>query len=229
MPGGYIGLIRSVQAQPNQIAQVSAPSITRLTLFSIFIWVALSILFYFIGPYIIHFLLPFFSFILNFMSDNHVSVLSINTIDGNQAIQAVTTTIRTIQFTDNLILSPGFQVQPITNVIHNLVPLVIFYSVVLAWPGMILKERIILCLLGVPVSFIMLSILIPTILAGHIESQLLSSAEAQLGRMLETPFIMKLVVFMETGGRWLMPLIMLVLCKIFTTNAMNLSTPQVTE
>ena len=214
--GGFTGLNHPMRTQLENQDLVDFPYILKLFVKGLLVWIALSILFLFIGPNIIRILLPYFTFILNFISDNYISVLALKEFDGNMAVQASATTIRPIRFTQDLVLNTGYKVEPITNVIHNLVPLVIYFTVVLSWPAINIKERLILCLLGIPASLFMLGLFIPTILAGHIESQILIEAEEHARQVFNTPFIMKYVVFMESGGRWLIPLIMALLCRIIT-------------
>ncbi|MEM7304900.1 MAG: hypothetical protein AAF372_05190, partial [Pseudomonadota bacterium] len=86
----------------------------------------------------------------------------------------------------------------------------------LAMPVKNTRERVILILLGIPSILIILGLIVPPLLAGHMASAFLQAAEARAGYMLDAPFVMQWVLFAETGGRWLFPIIAAFLCKMLS-------------
>lgn len=182
----------------------------------LFIWIIVSVFFLLTGELLIQALIPYFTWVLNQLSDQYVSTLQIATQDGSKMIQAITTITQEIYIENIPVSPPGVQFKVASNLVHALVPLVILYCILLSWPNIELRERLVLCLIGVPVSIIIITLVVPPLLGGHIEATLLTAAESMAQRKLPTPLIMQWVIFIESGGRWLFPILGAAFCKMVT-------------
>ena len=184
-------------------------------------WIVLSLLFFIIGKYLISFLLPYFTLLMNTVTDSYSSALSIKKIDGSVLIHTSTLITQPIYIASYPVSPSGATLNAGTNLVHSLVPFVIYYTAVLCWPNTTYKERIVLCLLGIPVLLLIMSISVPALLIGHIEAALLNAAEDIAKRQLSTPFVMQWVIFLESGGRWLFPLVGAMVCKMISRTILS--------
>ena len=96
------------------------------------------------------------------------------------------------------------------NVVHVLVPLVIFYSALGAMPLRSLREWTVLALLALPLGAATLLATAPFQLVGLIEIALQQHAIA-LGISRPEPWTLKWMLFLEGGGRWVLPIVFAVL------------------
>ncbi len=178
------------------------------------IWLVLSIIIFITGKYIIGPLLPYISFITDIITDKFTCGLSIEKTSESTVIQCIATMSQDI-YIENIPIAPaGYQLTSHTNLIHSLVPIVILFTILLAWPKIEIRHRIILCFFGTVGVLVIIGTVVPILLAGHIEHQLLSAAEKQSGHLMEAPLVMDLVIFFETGGRWIYPVIIAGLCML---------------
>ena len=90
------------------------------------------------------------------------------------------------------------------NVIHALVPLVIFFCVVLAAPARNLYERGLPLALAFPIALAILLLTTPFQLVGLIEMAIQQHASG-LGLERAEPFTLRWMILLEGGGRWVLP------------------------
>jgi hypothetical protein len=102
-----------------------------------------------------------------------------------------------------------------THVIHALVPLVIFWTVLLAVPIATWRERGLSLCLGIAFGIALVLLTTPFQLAGLIEISL-QRATAQAGLVRVEPLALKWMLLMEGGGRWALPLAGALLCRALT-------------
>lgn len=176
-------------------------------------WLVLSLLILFIGEYIISLLIPFIAYVTNLLSSNFDCVVSIVNTQESTIIQCAATLSKDIYIESIPTAPAGYKLTSHTNLIHALVPIVILYTALLSWPQVSIKEKLLLCMLGIIGVLVITVTVVPTLLIGNVEAQLISAAERQAGSSFAKPLVMKLVVFFETGGRWLYPIIFALLCK----------------
>ena len=101
---------------------------------------------------------------------------------------------------------------------HALVPVVILYTGVFAWPVRRHGERLLLLGLGVPVAVLILGATVPFLLESHIETMLL--AQAGQGAPDGAPFVVDWAVLVESGGLWALPLVGALLCRRLSESRM---------
>ena len=169
-------------------------------------WAGLSLLGLATGEHLVSFLLPFFSDIINAMSSSYVH--SLNTVEqnGTPLIEIKATLVEPIRAASTIVIPPGKSFSATVYTWHVLVPVIIIYSLLIAWPVTYFRQRLQILLLGILTAMLLLAFTIPALLAGHIEAQLISLIQ-KVGGHPDVPFILDWVIFVELGGRWLLPII----------------------
>ncbi|MBI2799728.1 MAG: hypothetical protein HYX63_05485 [Gammaproteobacteria bacterium] len=105
----------------------------------------------------------------------------------------------------------GESVPASADIAHVLVPLVLFFNALLAYPARQWRERMLSIVIGLPVSALLLALTAPFQLVGLIELAIQQASEADnVARAV--PFVLKWMVFLEGGGRWVLPIAAAVLC-----------------
>lgn len=157
-------------------------------------------------------LLPFFHAVVGLLQQDFVASLRIAE-SGRQAIIEMTPfLLRPVALTDQLALRAYVSLAPVTvDVDHALVPPVLMLAGVAAWPLLGIREaawRVLLALASLP---IILALCTPVLLVG-LQQMLFVEAAAQHGGAFHEPGAVTLMIFMESGGRWLLPLMIAVAC-----------------
>lgn len=169
-----------------------------------------ALLFFFARPLIAP-LQPLVLAVLQAVHPQYDYQLSLQDSKGSLALLATATVREPIALTDIVHVEAGHVFEQGGRVIHALVPVVILFSVLVAWPVKALLDRVLLLLLAVPVSVGLILAVVPFQLAGRV-----NLAFQQLRTRLELPIdqdvIIQWMVFCETGGRWLLPLLAAIVC-----------------
>ncbi len=111
---------------------------------------------------------------------------------------------------DPIVLGSGYiipvgQATPArANVIHALVPLVIFFSVLVAVPVDNWRQRVLGLVVGLPFGYALLLLTTPFQLVGLIEASVQQLA-AELGLSRPPLLVLRWMLLMEGGGRWALP------------------------
>jgi hypothetical protein len=174
-------------------------------------WLGISILGFLFGTEIVSFLLPFISWVFVLIEPAISPILSIQQHDGNEVIHLAATIIRPLRISPSILIPEGMGLTAAGSLVHALVPIVIFWSLVIAWPAEGLRERIVLLLLSLPATLISVALTTPFLLAGRIEI-MFSEIAFQQGDQRQEPFAVTWLLFTEGGGRWLLPIIMAAGC-----------------
>lgn len=178
-------------------------------------WVVLVALGYVAGPALTERLLPAYEAVTELLLTDFAAGLSLGEIEGTRHIRLNATVTQPIVLTERVTVPVGREVPASITVLHSMVPAVILLTVVLAWPAaspVRFALRLALALLAVALT---LSVINPIHLAGNLERGL-QSAILQLGGERGTPWVLKGMVFMEGGGRWVLPLVAGVMCVLAT-------------
>lgn len=99
-------------------------------------------------------------------------------------------------------LLPGTSFQTTATLLHLLVPASIILSLVLAWPLRSFGQRLVLLGLGLLVAVVHLTLLEPLVILGSVEMAPLVQVQNS-GQQVEEPLIVGVMLFLESGGRWL--------------------------
>ena len=188
----------------------------------LFTWLLLSALGIASAPQTASALLPFFTDTLNAMSPKFYRYLKVTNNQGNPMLEMTAVISHPIRVTNTLVIPPGKTLTASIHVLHVMVPVIILFTLLCAWPTSQIQQRILFLLFGIPISFIILGITIPALLEGHIEMQLNSIIHSVRG-IQGNLFLLNWVVFVEMGGLWLFPIIGALVCHIAAREIENLS------
>lgn len=108
-----------------------------------------------------------------------------------------------------------------SNVIHAMVPVVIFFSVLMAVLVGNWRQRVLGMACGLPFALILLLLTVPFQLVGLIEISIQQLA-ASLGLPRPMPLTLRWMILMEGGGRWALPIAAAVACAVVARNAERL-------
>jgi hypothetical protein len=158
--------------------------------------------------------LPFFTTIIDKISPDYSPVLNIAMHEQAYSIDLLANITRPIRLSGEKFLPPGTLLTAGSHVIHTMVPMVILFTVLIAWPVKRIKERVIVLLLGLPMVYIVLGLTTPQLLAGRIAIKIFEY-KAREGIVPPEPFIIQWMIFVESGGRWLLPLAGAISCVGF--------------
>ncbi len=195
----------------------------KLLVFSIrlfFAWIASAVFFYFFGRVFISFFLPFLSLLTNIFVSDFSSQMILVEQDNIISIQMNAIMKQDIYIQGIAVTPQDTLLSSAVHLIHVLVPIVIFWSLFLALPTKNKRERIGFSVFAFFANSLLLSLIIPPLLTGHIEEKLFSAAQNVTENSLIKPWILYWVVFLETGGLWLLAL---TICTItyFFSQAVN--------
>ena len=168
-------------------------------------WLSISLLGLVASRQIISLFVPYFNGIVDILLVEFDTVVKLVTSENKDLVYLGATAVRPIVENGVIVVSPGQLVTSAADVIHTLVPIVILYSALVAWPVPKVRDRMTLIMLGIPLVFIMLGFITPVHLAGLIEMTIYNRAYKSSADFSE-PLLISWVVFLESGGRWLIPL-----------------------
>lgn len=183
-------------------------------------WVLVGGFFYFCGAFILQAVLPWLQWIANGLGEHQQVQLSMGNGGKHRVINIVATLSADIYQYNYPIAPKGTVLRAAGTLVHALTPLVILFSLLLAWPGS-LRALILRTLLSLPASLIILSLSLPFLLVGHIQSSLFNALQNVAQREMPMPLILHWVMFMEMGGLWLMPLVLAISCIAAAPRLLN--------
>jgi hypothetical protein len=176
------------------------------------VWVVLTALVLTAGRQLTQATLPLLDLAVNVMQDDFTATLAVVRQNADWAIQMQPLTVRPIAMTDRVRLRRFLSLQPYwTHVDHTLVPVVLLLTGVLAWPLRTLRELGVRLLLGVPALLAVIVLSAPVLLIGQVQLTLMQLA-TRAGAASHEPWMVTLMIFMESGGRWLLPIAAAVAC-----------------
>jgi hypothetical protein len=175
-------------------------------------WIVLTVLVLLGGRELVRVALPFLEVAVNVMQGDFSGKLALVQEKGQWVIQMLPLTVRPIPMTDQVELRGFLSLQQyVTHVDHTLVPVVLLLSGVLAWPIVHWREFGTRVLLAVPVLLLVLVLCAPVLLIGQVQMTLIKLA-LRAGAAFHEPWAVTLMIFMESGGRWLLPITAAVAC-----------------
>jgi hypothetical protein len=174
-------------------------------------WLTLSALGFLFGKEIISPLLPFISWVVGLIEPGISPLVTVQPHQANEIIHLSATTLRSLEVSKSLLIPEGLRLTAAGSLAHALVPLVILWTLVVAWPMATARERISLLLLTLPATLITVALTTPFLLVGRMEI-MLSEMAFQRGEQRQEPLVLTWLLFTEGGGRWLLPIIMAVSC-----------------
>lgn len=158
--------------------------------------------------------LPYFEWMIGLLQEDFSAALRIVDHAGHPAIEMTPYLLRPVPLTEQLALRPFIAMPPtVVNVDHALVPMVLLLTGVAAWPWARRREAIVRALLTLAVSPLILAIGTPVLLAGRQQIAFIEAA-LQHGARFHEPYLVTFMIFMESGGGWLLPLIAAAACVL---------------
>ena len=114
--------------------------------------------------------------------------------------------IRPLPIAGSYVIAPFVKMQERINAGHDLMPVILLGSVLLAWPYRSTRQAAVSLALGAVVAAVLVTAMTSVHLAGLFEIRLQKIAESvHLPR--EAPPHLALMLFLESGGQWLVALV----------------------
>mgnify|MGYP006892411170 FL=1 len=176
------------------------------------IWLALSLIGFFVGDKLINTLLPFYETVTEAASNGYAANIQIEEDD----IKFYATALTAQPITPVRSLPAGSTIQASISVLHALVPIVILFTVILTWPASCLKQRLYFLAISIPALLFISATTVPIQLLGQLEIGF-QNAALKAGLSREEPFVLTWMLLTEGGGRWLLPVLTgLASCALMT-------------
>lgn len=145
---------------------------------------------------------PLFTSVIEMIQDNFRPVLHINT-NQNGLISMTAITRRSIP----VIAAAGAKLTAGAHIFHSMVPYVLLFTLLAAWPVSHTRDRWLLMGLAFPLMLLLSALTVPFQLAGSIEIMFQQYAQ-QYSATRNKPLLLYWMLFMEGGGNWLLPIVM---------------------
>ena len=120
------------------------------------VWILLSIVGLVFANEIISPFLPFFATIIDKISPDYTSAVSIDHYQNADRIMLFANLIHPIRLSGDKYFPPGSALVAGSDVVHTLVPMVLLFTLLLAWPVKKFTERVILLAVGIPLLFLVM-------------------------------------------------------------------------
>ena len=182
-----------------------------LTVKGLCYWVLLSALGFWVGDQLVTVFFPLAELIVRFVSADFSPSLSVVGHGAEAHIQLSAWLTRPLPLDAHRAIPPGTELKSVQHVMHVLVPLVIVFSAVLAWPVKLWKERACLLFAGSLASVVVIGATLPFVLDGLLEIQLLEMAD-RAGVSRAEPPVLQWLYFCEMGGSWILAVVSALSC-----------------
>lgn len=192
-----------------------APSVHRVLRLSVrlvVVWALLCAATIGFGRPALSLALPLFDRVIAALQDDFVA--SVEMAQDGQAwvLRMQPTLVRAARLNAELAMPAGTRLRWfVTHVDHTLVPPLLFLMVLLAWPAERRSELLVRLTTAVPALVLILASTAPVQLVGQVQ-MVQAELSTLAGASPREPALVTLMVFMESGGRWLLPLTCGVLC-----------------
>lgn len=183
----------------------------RLALKAFLFWLAFSLAGFFWGDRLVQALLPFYEWTIEQLNGDYHIDTRIDGEPGSKNVVMAATALRNVAILPDRNLEAGKTIESSITVLHALVPLVILLTTLCVFPLNNLKQRAVLLALGIPALFLVSALTAPPQLLGNLEIGFINAA-AKHGFMRERSMVLEWMLMTEGGGRWLIPILVGVLC-----------------
>ena len=177
-----------------------------------FVWMIVAGVAFVVQRQIAAQLLPLSGAIVGLLQEDFTVSLQLLEDGGCTLIQVTPFLIRPIPLTGDLALRPFVSLAPFTvNVDHALVPLVLLTTAIASWSFSGWREAAVRVALGLAALLPVLALTTPVLLVGMQQIAFVEAAQHHGGNV-QQPALLTLMIFMECGGRWLLPLALALAC-----------------
>lgn len=176
-------------------------------------WLIASLIATTCGEQLLMALEPFFKSIILLVQKDFSPTLEIVNQHGFAVLRLLPLTVRPYQLTPDMHLREGFILEGVTtSVDHAILPLVILSMLLFAWPFRYgFKEMCLRFVFGLVGAIVVMGVTTPLFLAARVQMNTMIFA-AQLGGNPQKPLLIDWMIFTESGGRWLIPIVVGILC-----------------
>jgi len=177
-------------------------------------WLLLSALLGVCGEWLIRALFPFIKAVMISMMPELSPGLKLlkspqSVFDFSIELSALV--LRPIYLNAGQYIQPGANLKSTADMLHVLVPLVIEWSILLAWPVRNWMQRLWLLALGLPMAILVVLGTLPAQLLGNLEISFQDIALTG-SNPRQAPWFVDWMIFCEMGGRWLLGIAAAWLC-----------------
>ncbi len=188
------------------ISKLNTKAIQVFFIKALVIWLTLTLLVIFYGDELLKPFMYFFCVIAEIFTDGY-SVNMRSGLKGTEEFIIMSfTTLKDITLGDSILIKEGLSVSTYRNDVNMLVPLVILFSLILAWPLKSFKQSIVMVASGLINLLIILLATIPFQGIAWLERHLASSA-ASNNKDYVFSYIYHWGVICDSGGIWLLSII----------------------
>lgn len=209
------GLVRRRPHRLAGAAKVQGLSFERALRASVrllLVWCVLCALAIGLGRQALTLALPLYDGVIEVIQDDFVATVQMTHTPDGWVLRMQPFLVRPLRLNADLSMPAGTRLRWfVTHVDHTLVPPVLLLMVTLALPAARWRELAVRLLLALPVLILVLALTAPVLLAGQVAIMAADLARLAGAPQRQTPLV-ALMIFMESGGRWLLPLAGGVLC-----------------
>jgi hypothetical protein len=186
---------------------LSASHAGRLAVRFFVIWAILALVLLIFGAKAIGALLPLLASTIDILQRDFVVTLQISHDSGEWMLRMQPLVVSRLELTTNWIIPPGAQLGWFSvHLDHILVPALLFLTVLGGWPVTGRREAGVRVMLGVPTLLVGLTIITSVHLIALVQMFLVNSGMKH-GATFNEPWVVTGMIFLESGGRWLLPLV----------------------
>jgi hypothetical protein len=187
-------------------------SALRLSLRVLLTWAGLAVVLLIGGRVLLTAMLPLFNVFIDLMQPDFVPSLEIARDADGWVVRLRPLIAKAIAVGPGTIIPPGTRLDWFsTSLDHTLVPILLFFTALLSWPTTSAREWGLRVLTGLPALLVVLLLSAPILLIGRVQMWLTELA-VRNGAPFHEPAWVTFMIFMESGGRWLLPLVAAVAC-----------------
>ena len=187
-------------------------TLLRLSLRVLIVWMVLATALLAGGRVLLGMLLPLFSTFIDMMQPDFAPTLEMASDANGWSMRLRPLITKAIALGPHSFISPGTRLEWFsTSVNHTLVPILLFLTALLSWPITGVRECCARLLAGIPVLIVVLLLSAPILLIGRVQMWLAQLAMRN-GAAFHEPASVTFMIFMESGGCWLVPLVAATVC-----------------
>jgi len=176
-------------------------------------WVMLSAIGLWGGRYAIEVMIPPWMLAAETLGTSYIPVLKYKREAQGERLVMTALVTRPIYVRERIALPRGAFIDVSIDALHTLVPFVILLTVLAAWPVASFRQRARLLAAGLAAALGVSMLTTPALLAGRFDLMLIDYA-AHTGTKYDTPGVVYWMIFCESGGLWLLPLLAAPLCAV---------------
>jgi hypothetical protein len=187
----------------------------RLAMRVLAVWAALGVLLFVFGRDLMSLMLPLFAEFIEVAQGDYTATLELARDERGGSVRMLPTMIKPMALGPRYTIPSGAQLGWFsTTVAHALVPILLLLTALLAWPARHRSEWVLRAATAVPALLLVALLGAPLVLMGRVQMWL-TEAAARGGASVHEPGMVSFMIFMESGGSWLIALVAALGCIFF--------------